>query len=199
MADESTRQPAHQSALLQAMQEQHYGCGRAPGLPKRSIVATQNRLEQEATHMRRPAHLLMEIDVDYPDREAERRILFETTGADETLARLHEPDIPMHRRNDWCAAASGDRSWKPWRASRPRRGFEQDAPSASHRGSDVISIRVHVACFSGFWSRHMERSEIVGARRTVMCCSCICSSADWVRGLRVISSHQEVQRRTPSG
>src|SRR5208337_3296795 len=30
---------------------------------------------------------LMEIDVDYPDRDAERRILFETTGADETLAK----------------------------------------------------------------------------------------------------------------
>jgi MoxR-like ATPase len=29
----------------------------------------------------------MEIDVDYPDRDAERRILFETTGAEETLAR----------------------------------------------------------------------------------------------------------------
>jgi len=29
----------------------------------------------------------MEIDVDYPDRDAERRILFETTGADETLAK----------------------------------------------------------------------------------------------------------------
>jgi MoxR-like ATPase len=26
----------------------------------------------------------MEIDVDYPDKEAERRILFDTTGADET-------------------------------------------------------------------------------------------------------------------
>src|SRR5256885_16656117 len=29
----------------------------------------------------------MEIDVDYPDRDAERRILFETTGAEETLAK----------------------------------------------------------------------------------------------------------------
>ena len=29
----------------------------------------------------------MQIDVDYPDREAERRILFETTGAEETPAR----------------------------------------------------------------------------------------------------------------
>jgi len=30
---------------------------------------------------------LMEIDVDYPDRDAERRILFETTGAEATLAK----------------------------------------------------------------------------------------------------------------
>jgi MoxR-like ATPase len=29
----------------------------------------------------------MEIDVDYPDRAAERRILFETTGAEETRAK----------------------------------------------------------------------------------------------------------------
>jgi MoxR-like ATPase len=29
----------------------------------------------------------MEIDVDYPDRDAERRILFETTGAEATLAK----------------------------------------------------------------------------------------------------------------
>jgi MoxR-like ATPase len=29
----------------------------------------------------------MQIDVDYPDRDAERRILFETTGAEETLAK----------------------------------------------------------------------------------------------------------------
>ena len=29
----------------------------------------------------------MEIDVDYPDREAERRILFETTGAEEARVK----------------------------------------------------------------------------------------------------------------
>ena len=29
----------------------------------------------------------MEIDVDYPDREAERKILFDTTGAEETKAK----------------------------------------------------------------------------------------------------------------
>jgi MoxR-like ATPase len=31
---------------------------------------------------------LMEIDVDYPDRDAERRILFDTTGAEATLAKV---------------------------------------------------------------------------------------------------------------
>src|SRR6185437_3454159 len=30
---------------------------------------------------------LMEVDVDYPDQEAERKILFDTTGADETRAK----------------------------------------------------------------------------------------------------------------
>jgi MoxR-like ATPase len=54
------------------------------------VLATQNPLEQEGTYPLPEAQLdrfLMEIDVDYPDREAERRILFETTGADETLAK----------------------------------------------------------------------------------------------------------------
>jgi len=30
---------------------------------------------------------LMEIDIDYPDRDAERRILFETTGSEEAQAK----------------------------------------------------------------------------------------------------------------
>ncbi|MDB5548182.1 MAG: ATPase associated with various cellular, 3, partial [Tardiphaga sp.] len=54
------------------------------------VLATQNPLEQEGTYPLPEAQLdrfLMEIDVDYPDRDAERRILFETTGADETLAK----------------------------------------------------------------------------------------------------------------
>jgi MoxR-like ATPase len=53
-------------------------------------LATQNPLEQEGTYPLPEAQLdrfLMEIDVDYPDREAERRILFDTTGAEETRAK----------------------------------------------------------------------------------------------------------------
>ena len=93
MADEINRaSPRTQSALLQAMQEQHITvAGARHDLPKPfHVLATQNPLEQEGTYPLPEAQLdrfLMEIDVDYPDIEAERRILFETTGAEETLAK----------------------------------------------------------------------------------------------------------------
>src|SRR5438105_3603456 len=93
MADEINRaSPRTQSALLQAMQEQHVTvAGARHDLPRPfHVLATQNPLEQEGTYPLPEAQLdrfLMEIDVDYPDRDAERRILFETTGADETLAK----------------------------------------------------------------------------------------------------------------
>jgi len=90
MADEINRaSPRTQSALLQAMQEQHVTvAGTRHDLPKPfHVLATQNPLEQEGTYPLPEAQLdrfLMEIDVDYPDRDAERRILFDTTGAEET-------------------------------------------------------------------------------------------------------------------
>src|SRR5512142_300594 len=94
MADEINRaSPRTQSALLQSMQEQHITvAGVRHDLPKPfHVLATQNPLEQEGTYPLPEAQLdrfLMEIDVDYPDRDAERRILFETTGAEETLPKV---------------------------------------------------------------------------------------------------------------
>jgi MoxR-like ATPase len=90
MADEINRaSPRTQSALLQAMQEQHVTvAGARHDLPNPfNVLATQNPLEQEGTYPLPEAQLdrfLMEIDVDFPDRDAERRILFETTGSEET-------------------------------------------------------------------------------------------------------------------
>jgi MoxR-like ATPase len=90
MADEINRaSPRTQSALLQAMQEQHVTvAGTRYDLPRPfHVLATQNPLEQEGTYPLPEAQLdrfLMEIDVDYPDKAAERKILFETTGAEET-------------------------------------------------------------------------------------------------------------------
>ncbi|MEW6768942.1 MAG: MoxR family ATPase [Pseudomonadota bacterium] len=93
MADEINRaSPRTQSALLQAMQEQHITvAGARHDLPKPfHVLATQNPLEQEGTYPLPEAQLdrfLMEIDVEYPNRDAERRILFETTGAEQTAAK----------------------------------------------------------------------------------------------------------------
>ncbi len=86
MADEINRaSPRTQSALLQAMQENHVTvAGQRYDLPRPfHVLATQNPLEQEGTYPLPEAQLdrfLMQIDVGYPDRDAERRILLDTTG-----------------------------------------------------------------------------------------------------------------------
>ena len=93
MADEINRaSPRTQSALLQAMQEYHVSvAGERYDLPAPfHVLATQNPLEQEGTYPLPEAQLdrfLMQIDVAYPDRAAERRILIETTGDGEAKAK----------------------------------------------------------------------------------------------------------------
>ncbi len=93
MADEINRaSPRTQSALLQAMQEREVtiaGRHRPLGAPFH-VLATQNPIEQEGTYPLPEAQLdrfLVQIDVDYPDRDTERAILLATTGADEGAAR----------------------------------------------------------------------------------------------------------------
>ncbi|HEY0235215.1 MAG TPA: MoxR family ATPase, partial [Afipia sp.] len=93
MADEINRaSPRTQSALLQAMQEYHISvAGERHDLPAPfHVLATQNPLEQEGTYPLPEAQLdrfLMEIDVEYPDRDAERKILFDTTGAEQAVPK----------------------------------------------------------------------------------------------------------------
>lgn len=89
MADEINRaSPRTQSALLQAMQEHHVTvAGVRYDLPQPfHVLATQNPIEQEGTYPLPEAQLdrfLLQIDVTYPDRDAERRILLETTGTED--------------------------------------------------------------------------------------------------------------------
>lgn len=89
MADEINRaSPKTQSALLQAMQEQHVTiAGQRHDVPGPfHVLATQNPLEQEGTYPLPEAQLdrfLVQIDVNYPDEEAERRMLHATTGTSE--------------------------------------------------------------------------------------------------------------------
>lgn len=99
MADEINRaSPRTQSALLQAMQEKHVTvAGARHDLPRLfHVLATQNPLEQEGTYPLPEAQLdrfLLQIDVGYPDLEAERRMLLATTMAEEkTAQRVCGPD-----------------------------------------------------------------------------------------------------------
>ncbi len=88
MADEINRaSPRTQSALLQAMQEKHVTvAGTGYELPAPfHVLATQNPLEQEGTYPLPEAQLdrfLTQINVNYPDKEAERRVLYQTTGTE---------------------------------------------------------------------------------------------------------------------
>jgi len=99
MADEINRaSPRTQSALLQAMQERQVTvAGARNDLPKPfHVLATQNPLEQEGTYPLPEAQLdrfLMQIDVGYPDAEAEKRMIVATTFGDEVqLAPVCGPD-----------------------------------------------------------------------------------------------------------
>jgi MoxR-like ATPase len=81
LADEINRAPAKvQSALLEAMAERQVSVGsESYPLPDLFLVmATQNPIEQEGTYPLPEAQLdrfLLHVRVDYPDAEAERRIL----------------------------------------------------------------------------------------------------------------------------
>ncbi len=104
MADEINRaSPRTQSALLQAMQEHRVTVAGEPhDLPRPfHVLATQNPLEQEGTYPLPEAQLdrfLMEIGIDYPDLDAERRMLIATTGTEEDEA------VPVMTSDELIAA-----------------------------------------------------------------------------------------------
>jgi MoxR-like ATPase len=93
MADEINRaSPRTQSALLQAMQEHHVTvAGARHDVPTPfHVLATQNPIEQEGTYPLPEAQLdrfLVQVDIGYPPQEAERRMLFSTTGNEEAPPR----------------------------------------------------------------------------------------------------------------
>ncbi|MEO0399964.1 MAG: MoxR family ATPase [Pseudomonadota bacterium] len=88
MADEINRaSPRTQSALLQAMQERHVTvAGERHDLPAPfHVLATQNPIEQEGTYPLPEAQLdrfLVQINIDYPPADAEKKMLAATTGAE---------------------------------------------------------------------------------------------------------------------
>ncbi|RCK52196.1 ATPase AAA [Thalassospira profundimaris] len=101
LADEINRaSPRTQSALLQAMQEREVSvAGYSHALPQPfHVLATQNPLEQEGTYPLPEAQLdrfLLEVRLAYPDRNAERQIVAQTTGRHVTRPRqiLHTDEL----------------------------------------------------------------------------------------------------------
>ena len=102
LADEINRAPAKvQAALLEAMQERQVTLGgksyylEEPFL----VLATQNPIEQEGTYPLPEAQLdrfMMKINVDYPSRDEERKVLDRVAGGQPTpvlQAVAHPNDI----------------------------------------------------------------------------------------------------------
>ena len=93
MADEINRaSPRTQAALLQAMQERRVTvAGQDHALPQPfHVLATQNPIEQEGTYPLPEAQLdrfLLQVDVDYPSADAERRMMISTTSGTEERPR----------------------------------------------------------------------------------------------------------------
>ena len=188
MADEINRaSPRTQSALLQAMQEQHVTvAGVRHDLPKPfHVLATQNPLEQEGTYPLPEAQLdrfLMQVDVDYPDREAERRILFDTTGSRGDAAEAGDDGRRADRGAAPGAAPAGrrvgrrgdPRRWCARRGPGPEGGEARKADrlgsgSARQPGADAGGARARAARRTA--SRRRSTTSSISPAR--------CSSTAW--------------------
>ena len=137
MADEINRaSPRTQSALLQSMQERHVTvAGTRFDLPHPfHVLATQNPLEQEGTYPLPEAQLdrfLLQIDIGYPDKEAEKQMLLATTFGQEAVpAHVCGPDALMEAQAIVRRIPVGDKVVESIlrlvRAARPDAGGEAE-------------------------------------------------------------------------
>jgi MoxR-like ATPase len=143
MADEINRaSPRTQSALLQAMQERRVSvAGQYHPLPEPfHVLATQNPLEQEGTYPLPEAQLdrfLMQVDVGYPDLDAERRMLIATTGA------FSEAAVTVMSAEDLLAAQRLVRRIPV--GEKVVEGVLSLVRSGRPETSDIPEVRAHVA------------------------------------------------------
>ena len=99
LADEINRAPAKvQSALLEAMAERQITVGSVTyPLPSLFLVmATQNPIEQEGTYPLPEAQLdrfLLHVKIDYPDSEAEKKILSLARNESQQQAEQHIAEL----------------------------------------------------------------------------------------------------------
>ena len=116
LADEINRAPAKvQSALLEAMEERQVTSGDEtfPLEPPFFVVATQNPIEHDGTWDLPQAQLdrfLMQIDLDYPGADVERRIL-DLAVAEATQAFDPPPAAPVRKAELHAAKAAVAEVW----------------------------------------------------------------------------------------
>ncbi len=137
LADEINRTPPKtQAALLQSMQEGRVTAGGKTHRlsPPFHVFATQNPIEQEGTYPLPEAQLdrfMLQIVVDYPDLESERRIVaFDPSEAEELRPILTPAQLIAHQelvRRIPVPAAVVDHVVALLRASRPA---DPSAPAA---------------------------------------------------------------------
>ena len=164
MADEINRaSPRTQSALLQAMQEHHVTiAGERRDLPSPfHVLATQNPIEQEGTYPLPEAQLdrfLMQINVDYPNLNAERQMLAATTGTEQHQAKTLMDgetllEVQQFVRAMPIGSALVERILELVRAARPDAANMADTDSPTHlidwgpgpRASQALSLCVRAA------------------------------------------------------
>ena len=160
LADEINRaSPRTQAALLQAMQERRVTvAGHDHPLPAPfHVLATQNPIEQEGTYPLPEAQLdrfLLQVNIDYPELEAERQMLIATTGgAEATVApvldgrRLQEAQALVRRMP--VGERVVDAILRLVRAGRPETGElddlrDQVAWGPGPRASQALMLTVRV-------------------------------------------------------
>jgi MoxR-like ATPase len=163
LADEINRTPPKtQAALLQAMQERTVTIGGAthPLPAPFQVFATRNPIEQEGTYALPEAQLdrfLLEVHVEYPSEDEERRIARRTTsGSAPEISRVLSADelrmlqafVPRVPVTD----AAVDLAVRLTRATRPGSGSVSDVKSyvrfgSGPRGSQalVLAAKAHAA------------------------------------------------------
>lgn len=110
LADEINRAPAKvQSALLEAMAERQVSAGgQTRKLDKLFLVmATQNPLEQEGTYPLPEAQLdrfLMQVNIDYPDADAELAIMRLARG--EAMQAAQQEEFELSQEDIFAARAA---------------------------------------------------------------------------------------------
>ena len=160
MADEINRaSPRTQAALLQAMQERRVTvAGHDHPVPEPfHVLATQNPIEQEGTYPLPEAQLdrfLLQVNVDYPDEAAERRMMIETTGggiapvrpvmtADELIGGAGPDAARARSASAWSTRSCAGARRAARRPTRARTG-EQIAWGPGPRASQALMLAVRV-------------------------------------------------------